>query len=420
MKFRHQILMAAVSVMACECGSRKSDNLFFNEFEAPRGITPFLDITIYHYRKGMSHLAVGKLGLLQMVKAFVLLVLFMIAPIVEIEAANGGDIIMSKADVEQSQGGSVVIFDEKFVDEFGYTIYVYGVNSKGETDNIDKIFLDIYNCQTRLCETYTVKSVTDRELYMLSSNGVKEGPAHLTHVVAVSQKSGELESFISPKMVNYVKALVAHSYNKTDIRLESDVNYIVYDGDQYCRMIGQQEIGDFSWPMKNTGNLENFGELIPSFTRKIQGSHGVYTIRLYKNAEEKSGYKITLQKEGEDEFELDYVDQSHVEIRAFDGYICIGTIFAIHTVARTTTKRSNFLTDDILGAALHKIWENNYRYFKIDHLGDDDLPYQLFLTPHGKDFIKYVFGKDYPYSHSHHTMYVLDELEKRKKDDDSK
>lgn len=53
MKFRNQILAAAVAVVACGCGSPKSDNPLFNEFTAPHGIAPFAEITIDHYREGM-------------------------------------------------------------------------------------------------------------------------------------------------------------------------------------------------------------------------------------------------------------------------------------------------------------------------------------------------------------------------------
>ena len=53
MKFRNQIVMAAIAVVACGCGQQKSDNPLFNEFDAPHGIAPFSEITIDHYREGM-------------------------------------------------------------------------------------------------------------------------------------------------------------------------------------------------------------------------------------------------------------------------------------------------------------------------------------------------------------------------------
>lgn len=53
MKFRNQILMAAIAFVACGCGSPKSDNPLFNEFDTPHGIAPFAEITIDHYREGM-------------------------------------------------------------------------------------------------------------------------------------------------------------------------------------------------------------------------------------------------------------------------------------------------------------------------------------------------------------------------------
>ena len=45
--------MAAIAIAACGCGSSKSDNPLFNEFNTPYGIAPFSEITIDHYREGM-------------------------------------------------------------------------------------------------------------------------------------------------------------------------------------------------------------------------------------------------------------------------------------------------------------------------------------------------------------------------------
>lgn len=342
----------------------------------------------------------------------ILMLVFAIAPIAGVEAANDTKAIQA-VNVEQSQGKVAVIFHEKFVDKIGYTIYVNGVNTKGEIDNIDVIYLKIKNFQTEAFETYMVKSVTDRELYMLSSNGVKEGPIHFTHVVAASQESGELESFIFPAMANYVKALIAHSYNKTGIELESDVSYIVYNEQEWENhgIINQEGIKDFTWPMINTGNMENFGELVPSFTREIQGSYGVYTIRLYKKdtKEYYGGHCITLQKEGEDEFRLIEIDKTDIAIDAFDAIISCGTIFEIFTYAGSKTNKMNVFTDDLLGAELYKIWDEGYHYFRVS--GENSYS-SLTITPHGENYDDYcVLLLKYPYSYLRHVVYKI-ELEK--------
>ena len=52
MKITKHIIMAAVAIAACGCGS-KSNNPLFNEFTAPFGIAPFSEITIDNYREGM-------------------------------------------------------------------------------------------------------------------------------------------------------------------------------------------------------------------------------------------------------------------------------------------------------------------------------------------------------------------------------
>ena len=350
------------------------------------------------WRSLLSHNAVVKVKILQVI----LLCLFAMISIARVEAANNAKAIQRSTNVEQSQGKSVVIFTEKFVDKIEYTIYVNGVNTKGETDNIDEIYLDIKNFQTEAFETYTVKSVTDKELYILSSNGIKEGPVRLTHVVAASQKSGELESFISPMMTNYVKALIAHPYNKTGIELESKVEYIVYNAQELLGygIINQEEIRDFTWPMINTGNMEDFGELVPSFTRKIQGSYGVYTIRLYKKDTKyyHDGHCITLQKEDEDEFKFIGVYKNKISINAFDANITCGTIFEIFTYAGSKTNKKNFFTDDILGTELYKIREEGYL--------DKDKYTRLTMTPHGENYNFYsLLNVEFPYSYLRHERY---------------
>ena len=52
MKITKHIIMAAVAIAACGCGS-KSNNPLFSEFTAPFGIAPFSEITIDNYREGM-------------------------------------------------------------------------------------------------------------------------------------------------------------------------------------------------------------------------------------------------------------------------------------------------------------------------------------------------------------------------------
>ena len=78
----------------------------------------------------------------------ILIFLFAITPIVGAKADNDAKAIQTSTNIEQSQSKVAVIFTEKFVDKIGYTIYVNGVNTKGATDNIDVIYLDIKNFQT--------------------------------------------------------------------------------------------------------------------------------------------------------------------------------------------------------------------------------------------------------------------------------
>ena len=53
MKFKNQLLVAAMGVALCGCGEQKPSNPLFADFTAPFGIAPFEEITIDHFREGM-------------------------------------------------------------------------------------------------------------------------------------------------------------------------------------------------------------------------------------------------------------------------------------------------------------------------------------------------------------------------------
>ena len=68
------------------------------------------------WRSLLSHNAVVKVKILQVI----LLCLFAMISIARVEAANNAKAIQISTNVEQSQGKSVVIFTEKFVDKIEY------------------------------------------------------------------------------------------------------------------------------------------------------------------------------------------------------------------------------------------------------------------------------------------------------------
>ena len=53
MKFKNQMLAAALCAALCGCAEQKPANPLFSDFTAPFGIAPFEEITIDHYREGM-------------------------------------------------------------------------------------------------------------------------------------------------------------------------------------------------------------------------------------------------------------------------------------------------------------------------------------------------------------------------------
>ena len=53
MKFKNQMLAAAMCAALCGCAEQKPANPLFSDFTAPFGIAPFEQITVDHFREGM-------------------------------------------------------------------------------------------------------------------------------------------------------------------------------------------------------------------------------------------------------------------------------------------------------------------------------------------------------------------------------
>lgn len=293
-------------------------------------------------------------------KAVPLAVLLAMSPITTTNAESimHGESITATTEIAQNQNKPVIIFTEKIVTQNGLPVYVNGINSKGGTTSIDKIELSAQKNSKGDFETFTVNSFNERELYILSYNGVKEGPLKLNQVVATSESSNTQFSFIDPTLTGYVKALLAHPYNKTDIKQISRTdNMVTYFENFYIP--NKEEISYIPAKINKTDKA-NFGKPIPSLTHEFQGSHGIYTIRLYERPNKPDRFNLTIQKKGEDEFRVGNVDKYDINIVGLDAEIDTGIITDIVLFGNKGETFSS-ITDDLLGDELLKIREK-YRY----------------------------------------------------------
>ena len=188
-------------------------------------------------------------------------------------------------------------------------------------------------------------------------NGVKEGPLNILQVKATSKSNNKAYSLIDPTLTRYINALVEHPYNKSNIQKTSRTDnilitpsghfYIPEDEKDYRHIPTTKNIGD-----------EFFGKLIPSLTKKVKGSHGSYTVRTYETEKHYyNGIKITIQKDGEDEFSVNHIDKLDIDILGLDGSIDTGIVTAIFLNDGIVGTYYTSITDDILGDELIKLQE---------------------------------------------------------------
>ena len=254
----------------------------------------------------------------------------------------------------QVQNNEITLLIEKIVTQNGIPFYVQAINSEGKLDSFDKIELEVPNKGNY--ETFTVNSIANRELYVLSVNGVKEGPLNILQVKATMKSDNKAYSLIDPTLTRYINALVEHPYNKSNIQKTSRTDNILISlwGDYYI----PEDPKEYEHiPTTVYKYDKDFGKLIPSLTKRIKGSHGSYTIRTYENEKfyYSNGINITIQKDGEDEFDVDYIYKIDMDIFGIDGCIDTGIVTAIFLGGCESLFRA--ITDDILGDELIKLQE---------------------------------------------------------------
>lgn len=256
----------------------------------------------------------------------------------------------------QVQNNEITLLTEKIVTQSGIPFYVQAINSEGKLDSFDKIELKAPAYNKGNYETFTVNSIANRELYILSMNGVKEGPLNLVLVRATCKSDNRVYSLIHPTLTRYINALVEHPYNNSNIQKTSRTDNILISplGNFH---IPEDEKDYRNIPTTKNISKESFGELIPSLTKKVKGSHGSYTVRTYENEKRYNGINITIQKDGEDEFSVHHIDKLDIDIVGIDGSIDTGIVTAIFLNDGIPGTSYTSITDDILGDELIKLKE---------------------------------------------------------------
>ncbi len=304
-------------------------------------------------------------------KAVPLAVLIAMSPMTKTYAESNVQNVNKSPEIAQVQNNEIVLLTEKIVTNSGIPFYVQAINTKGKLDSFDKIELEAPKDNKGNYETFTVNSIADRELYVLSLNGVKEGPVNIVQVGATSKSDNKTYSLIDRNLTGYIKALVEHPYNQSNIERKSRTDNILLTPSGNFYIPNDPKEYKHIPTIKNNGN-ENFGKPIPSLTKTIKGSHGSYTVRTYENEHNWKGVNITIQKDSEDEFSINHIDKIDVDIIGLDGSIDTGIITAIFLNDGIVGSYYTAITDDILGDELikfqkelnieetHNTWKNDY------------------------------------------------------------
>ena len=316
-----------------------------------KGMTP--QITF-----GKKHKETNQNTVTSPLKAVPVAVLIAMSPVNETKAVEimHPETVQAPTELVQNQTREEIIYSKAFSTEKYPKIDVMAVNSKGHIDGFDKIKIKIGNY------VFNVKSITEIESYLLSANGVKEGPVEFNRVKASLEGDDKIISFVDDNITNYVKELINRKTNISDIINKGHLKYYLipnFKDELLCCRENSQKVKDYL--SYEPDPYERFGTLIPSLTRDIQGTYGKYKIRFYDRDGNNNNYeKMTVQKEGEPEFKFKDMSMINVQIRGIDTNLDIGNTTALGLCAINKDDRiyDEDLTSQIINI-LEKSSDNN-------------------------------------------------------------
>ena len=256
-------------------------------------------------------------------KAVPLAVLLAMSPVTvqNVQAAKPNQTVTAIAEAPQK-----VIYQRTYKTHHGYNLTIKAINTKDNSTNFDKIVLKSGEFE------YDVKDVYDSNMYLLSVNGVKEGPLNFYEVKAFDKTEGQMTSFLDPNVAGYVAALVQTPNNASKIKeiKNKTYNLVILSDKEDPGLMFASERQMKKIPWNPVTEDKYYGREITSKRLIVNGTHGKYTLRFYdvdKNMN--TAENLTVQKEGEDELYVHGIFNIKASLFSMDNEIDLGLIKAI-------------------------------------------------------------------------------------------
>ncbi len=330
--------------------------------------------------KGYSNISFGKRSekaeknhnITSPVKAIPLAVLIAMSPLTTTKAA---DIMRDENNVNkvelaeaQQSRGRVLIYGDVFKTQNGSNVTVMAFNTKGGKDSYDQIVLKVGDY------TFEAKDLVEREVYLYSGNGGKEGPLIFKEVIGEVEHNGKKErfSFLDPNVVGFVEAIVSQNTNQSNIRgvRKAQNNLVIADEKGNLLFVSNDYLNkEFLPTMKKAFETASSGDEIINRKLKeqmnaqelgsmdVEGLFGNYTLKFYDVDGNRDNYEhIYVQKSGEKEFIVTGINSIDSRLHGVDEVMSMGQIHAIllqpNLIAAAAHEVPYIMTDDALAKAI--------------------------------------------------------------------
>ena len=334
--------------------------------------------------KGYSNVSFGKRGeksaknqsnphVVSSLKAVPLAALIAMSPL---NTTNAKDMMRSErnqnvielAQEPQSQN-LMYIYAKSFKSANDMDVLVTAVNTEGKKDYFNKVLIKIEDF------TFEVKDIINRESYLYSGNGTKEGPLNFKEVITETDLEGKKErfSFIDPNIVNYIEAIIEQPSNQSDLKnvRHANMNLVIAGEEGNLCAVSDEYIKKFLKTANENFVIESghiarandrlYAEGLKGVTRidkwekHIKGSHGNYTLRFYDFDGDLSNAEcILVEKDGNHDCRVTGLKYINGTISGIDNVINTGTISTIVVQTNPFTSKRTYFTDDILADEILK------------------------------------------------------------------
>lgn len=270
------------------------------------------------------------------------------------------------AEAPQSRG-RVLLYGDAFETPKG-NVTVMALNTKGGTDSYDQILLTMHGY------TFEAKELVEREVYLYTGNGGKEGPFTFKEVIGEVESEGKMEkfSFYDPNVVGFVETIVLQNTNQSNIRgvRKAQNNLVIANAKGNLLFVSNDYLDKVFLPtMKKAFETPSSGDEIINRKLKelmnakelgsmdVEGLFGNYTLKFYDIDGNKNNYEyIYVQKSGEKEFLVTGINSIDSRLHGVDMVMPMGQIYAIllqpNLIAAAAHEDPYIMTDDALTKAI--------------------------------------------------------------------